>query len=203
MVSACVYNPHDRCGPNEVMIEADRCTCIDGYVPGPAGCVPCPTNSHDSAGACVCDDGFAAAGDGTCMELPPALGADCDTKSAPCASAEFPECHVTSGTTGYCTSTGCSTSDDCSGGYACHMAGGTSFCRRPPVGLGDPCKTSDDCTGKEAAQCETLQAHSCVVPCTLGGDECFDGSVCCDFSAFGDGLICTPQDKAPAGFTCQ
>jgi hypothetical protein len=192
-VSACVYDSDERCGPHQVLIEKDRCICEMDYVPGPAGCVPCGDHEQASNGACVCVDDYARPAEGAaCEPIPAALGAACDSEAAPCADGPYSLCHVTDGTSGYCTSA-CSSDDDCDGGYRCHEDGADSFCRRPPLGYGDSCKVQDDCAQGEATYCETLQSKLCLVPCAPGNtDVCFEGEVCCDFVVFEP--ICVPNN---------
>ena len=197
VLQACVYDSSTRCGPNERIISEDRCACVEGYIPGPRGCVPCADNERPSGDACVCVDGYARPAEGAVCELiPAALGADCDTESSQCAADEYPLCHVTDGTSGYCTST-CSSDDDCTGGYKCHQDGADSYCRRPPVGYGNSCKTDDDCADGEATYCEKIQQKICLVPCSAGHtDSCFEGETCCDFVVFSP--ICVPSASCAA-----
>jgi len=192
--SACVYDSSQRCGPHQTILDNDRCACEMGYVPGTSGCIPCGDDEREVNGVCVCVKGFARPADGAACEIIPAtLGAACDTKSAPCpAGSKYPLCHLTDGTSGYCTSA-CASSDGCDGGYKCHENGTDSFCRRPPLGYDDMCKTDDDCAGGEAIFCETIQQHVCLVPCSAGKtDVCFEGESCCDFVIFQP--ICVPTD---------
>ncbi len=111
---ACVYDAGDRCGANQVLVEFDRCACIAGYVPGAGGCVACGANEEERSGACVCVDGYTRpAADAVCEPVPASLGAQCDTADKPCPKGDYADCHVTDGSAGYCTSTGCETSADC------------------------------------------------------------------------------------------
>lgn len=196
--SACVYDAANRCGPHQLILDNDRCGCEAGYVPGTAGCIPCGDNERETNGACVCVKGFARPADGAaCEPLPAALGTACDSESTPCEpGSKYTLCHVTDGTSGYCTSA-CASQDDCDGGYKCHEDGADSFCRRPPLGYGDSCKTDDDCAGGEATFCEKFQQHICLVPCSAGKtDVCFEGESCCDFVIFHP--ICVPTDQCSA-----
>lgn len=191
--SACVYDAGQRCGPHQTEIDKDRCICEMGYVPGTAGCIPCGEHETASNGACVCDAGYARPADGAaCAPIPAELGTACDSDSAPCAAGPYPLCHVTEGTSGYCTNA-CRDAQDCDGGYKCHEAGSDSYCRRPPLGYGDSCQSDDDCAGGEATYCETLQSNLCLVPCAAGKtDGCFEDEVCCNFVVFEP--ICVPND---------
>lgn len=191
--SACVYDGEQRCGPHQRLISADRCECEPGYVPGDEGCQVCGENEEDSAGACVCVAGYARADEAErCEPIPADLGAACDVESNPCPAGKYPLCHVTDGTSGYCTSA-CAGGEACDGGYQCHEQGASSFCRRPPLGYGVDCATDDDCAEGEATFCETIQSNRCLVPCSAGHTEsCFEGEVCCDFTVFAP--ICVPAD---------
>jgi hypothetical protein len=194
---ACLYDPNDRCGPNQVSVDNDRCECIDGFVPGLSGCVACGDHELESAGSCVCADGYARANDAAaCQPIPESLGTACDLESAPCAAGAYPLCHLTEAGIGYCTSS-CSDDADCDGGYKCHIDGAASYCRRPPLGYGDHCSADAECAAGEATFCETIQSQLCLVPCTAAsGEVCFEGEVCCDFALFRP--ICVPENACAA-----
>jgi len=197
--SACLYDPDDRCGPNQVSISNDRCACVEGYVPGENGCIACGENEVASNGACSCAEGFARASDTEPCEPPPGeLGVECDTESKPCPDEKYSLCHVTDGSSGYCTNS-CTNSEDCDGGYRC-QDGPESFCRRPPVGLSQPCDSDEECAGFEATACEAVQSHQCLVPCAAGDTGgCFVGDACCAFP--GPFVVCVPADACiPANF---
>ncbi len=198
-VPACVYDDDERCGPHQVEISNNRCECSPGYVPGVSGCVPCGEYEEERAGECVCVAGYARASEAAaCEPLPDDLGSSCDAEN-PCASEAYPECHLTEDGSGYCTTTGCTSSDDCSGGYKCQKESDGSFCRRPALGYGKSCKTQADCADGEATFCETLQTNLCIVPCTAETTSvCFEGEVCCDFSLFNAGTVCTPAASCTA-----
>jgi len=117
------------------------------------------------------------------------MGRACDALSGPCTDPKYAICHVTSGSTAYCTS-GCTTSADCQGGYACDATTGPaywpSYCKRPPVGAGQACQSSADCAGTEATYCDLVVTHQCLVQgCKRTPDDCFSGTQCCDLSVFG------------------
>jgi hypothetical protein len=166
--SACVYDSSDRCGPHQVMYEDLRCVCDATSVPNAAGtgCEPAPVGQ----------------------------GAPCDATKL-CTDAEFNHCEAGADGSGYCTKTGCASSDDCTNGYACDLAVTPSVCRRPPAGLGMSCTSNADCAGTQATYCDTFQTHSCLVQgCSLAPDNCFTGYECCDLSAFMiPQPLCIPQ----------
>jgi hypothetical protein len=188
----CVYDSSERCSPHQVEINNDRCTCEAGYVPGDAGCVPCAENEEERSGACVCSEGYArASDDAACEPIPGGLGVECETSES--CGADYPVCHLTENNGGYCTTIGCGSSDDCEAGYMCQSDGDISYCRRPPLGYGKTCDSQADCADGEATFCEVLQSNVCIVPCTAETtDVCFQGEVCCDFSLFKAGTVCTP-----------
>ena len=185
--SACVYDASDRCGPNQVMYKDLRCICDEQSAPNATntGCEVCSGDEVPSATGCVCKPGYArpdAAGE--CELVPTGLGAACDV-TAPCCDAEFSHCEAGTDGSGYCTSTGCTSADECTGGYACDATVTPSVCRRPPVGLGTSCASAADCAGTEATYCDTFKTHSCQVEgCSLAPNDCFSGFECCDLSAF-------------------
>jgi hypothetical protein len=193
--SACVYDASDRCGPNQVMYEDLRCVCDAHSAPTATGCELCGADEVPSAAGCACKDGYArpdAAGE--CKPVPMGLGATCDL-AAPNCDAEFSHCEAGADGSGYCTSTGCTSADDCTGGYACDATVTPSVCRRPPVGLGKSCASAADCAGTEATYCDTFQTQSCQVEgCSLAPNNCFSGFECCDLSAFHvPQPLCVPQ----------
>jgi hypothetical protein len=181
--SGCLYDPDEPCG-KELSVHGDnvRCVCPEGTAYSPTGCVTCGEHEVASAAGCSCKDGYSrASAEAPCTETPSGLGAECDPDAPDCA-APYDHCEPTSGT-GYCTTTGCTTNDDCTGGYACNAA---AVCQRPPIGLGQACASADDCAGTEATFCDSFMTHSCQVEgCRLDTNDCFPGNECCDFSAFG------------------
>jgi hypothetical protein len=194
----CLYDPDNRCGPGQQLIEYNRCVCNPNHVLDGRGCVPCPENSTEQGGKCVCNVGFTqAAESGECIQT--ARGNACDTVSAPCSVEPFSYCRVVSGTQGYCTSSGCTSSADCSDGYACDTTASPSFCKRPPTGRNQPCASDADCAGYEASWCEPIQSHTCQVrDCSVDDPKsCFEDSACCDLSSFGLPRICVPHGTCP------
>jgi len=184
----CVYDPSHRCDENETLSSDGRqCTCVPSAAMTAHGCTLCKANEVPGKGTCDCAPGYSRpTPDAACQQAPSALGLACDPQSAPCTDATYSTCHLTSGSAGYCTSTGCSTSADCASGYACDTSASPFFCARPPVGAGQACQSTADCAGTEATYCDSAVTHQCHVEgCTLAPDNCFSGSVCCDLSTFG------------------
>lgn len=177
------------CGANEE-IGATGCVCKAGYgrAAATAACTACGQNEVTGAsGACECATGFSrASATSVCEAAAAAMGVACDASSSPCTDTTFNHCHVVSGTSGYCTKQGCTTAADCGGGYMCDLTAAPSYCRRPPVGAGKDCTNDADCAGTEATYCNAYQTKKCQVQgCTLAPNNCFTGTVCCDYTAFG------------------
>ncbi|HMA95449.1 MAG TPA: hypothetical protein VKP30_22325 [Polyangiaceae bacterium] len=193
----CVYDADQRCGPGMVLEKdgSESCVCATGYAPTPTGCVAC--GAHETAGptGCVCETGYSKASPTEpCTAAPAGLGTPCDASTNPCVDATFNHCHVVSGTAGYCTTQGCTSTAECTGGYMCELTAPPAYCRRPPVGAGTPCDSDAKCAGTEATYCDTSQSKTCVVQgCTLTPDNCFTGTECCDLSIYGLKLpLCVP-----------
>ena len=196
---ACTYDPDDRCDVGEVLFSDIRCVCVEGLVQSANGCVPCGENEVAGAAGCVCADGYSRpSADAACQPQPAGQGDACDAQT-PCADPAYDHCEPTSGASGYCTTTGCSSSVDCSGGYACDTTASPSVCRRPPIGAGQACASPADCEGTEALFCDAVVAHACLVMgCSLAPDDCFEGTECCDLSQFGvPAPVCVAAGACP------
>jgi hypothetical protein len=186
--TACVYDPDQRCGENQILSSDGRqCSCVPGAVMTAHGCTLCGLNEVPGNGVCDCAAGYVRPTlNAACEEAPSAMGMACDTSGAPCTDSTYATCHVTGGSTGYCTNAGCTSSADCQGGYACDTTATPPFCKRPPVGAGLACQSSADCAGTEATYCDLVVTHQCLVQgCKRTPDDCFSGTVCCDLSTFG------------------
>jgi hypothetical protein len=201
LAAGCVYDPNHRCDENETMSPDGRqCICVPGAAMTAHGCTLCKANEVPGDGTCDCAPGYLRPTSGAACELAPsALGLACDTQSAPCTDTTYATCHVTRGTAGYCTNTGCATSVDCAGGYACDTSALPVFCKRPPLGAGQACQSNADCAGTEATYCDSFVTHQCHVEgCALTPDNCFSGTVCCDLSKFGMAQpICVQTGTCP------
>ena len=197
IAGACTYDPDDRCGPNQVVYgDNQRCVCAPGTAWTDKGCVACGPNEVSGPSGCQCAPGYSRPAPGAaCEAAPSGLGADCDVDSEPCTDPAFPHCQPVDGTSGYCTTSDCTSSADCDGGYACDASESPSYCRRPPLGAGMPCTSNDDCAGTEATYCDVFVSGTCLVEgCTVDPNDYFEGTECCDLSAFGIPLpICIPE----------
>jgi hypothetical protein len=200
VAGACVYDADDRCSPGQVLLTDSSCGCAPGSAFTPQGCVPCAENEVAGPNGCICAEGLSRpTPDAACQAPPQELGVACDTQSAPCTSPTYDHCQIVSGSSGYCTTSGCSSSAECQGGYACDTAASPPFCRRPPLGAGNPCESPADCAGTEATWCDTFMTHTCLVQgCSVSAQDCFVGEECCDLSRFGlPAPLCLPQGACP------
>lgn len=191
VIPGCLYDSDKPCGDLDVYGDNARCVCPAGSAYTPDGCVACGAHEVASASGCVCEEGYSKpTADAPCAETPTGLGTECDP-AAPSCPEPYDHCEPASDA-GYCTTSGCSASTDCEGGYACNA---DAVCQRPPVGLGKSCSSPDDCAGTEATFCDTFQTHACQVQgCSLAPNDCFVGFECCDLSAFGlPEPLCVPQ----------
>jgi hypothetical protein len=199
LASGCLYDSGSRSDRSQRFDpDSGVCVCKDNTIAGDHGCVACAEHELAQGGSCVCDTGYSRppAG-GPCAVIPQNLGAHCDP-AAPSCDASYPTCHALAASDGYCTSSGCATNDDCTGGYACDTSVSPSYCQRPPTGVGQSCASSADCASYEASYCETLQSHVCLVQgCSKSPDDCFSGNQCCDLSGFGLPFLCVPTGTCP------
>jgi hypothetical protein len=186
IVVACVYDADERCDPGQVLFADTRCICPEGLVLSEQqGCVRCGENEVAGASGCVCADGYGRSNaNAPCTPRGSGQGDACDD-ATPCTTSPYTFCQIMAGSAGYCTDTGCSSSSECTGGYACDATGSPSFCKRPPLGAGKPCTSAADCEDSEATYCDSFASQSCLVQgCALAPDNCFEGTECCDLSAF-------------------
>jgi len=195
---ACIYHADDPCSPGEVQDPASgNCVCAPNSVPVKRSitvlmpqpgdqplvsmCVPCGANEEIVAGACVCIAGYVMGTSGCLLSN---LGVACTSDDA-CLGGEASHCQLgAGGTTGYCTTTGCTSNGDCQGAnYACVMGAPGSYCRRPPLNEGAVCTTQaiDPACGAEAPLC--LLGHCTFIGCASDGD-CSPSRKCCDLSKF-------------------
>ncbi|MDX2052188.1 MAG: hypothetical protein SFV15_07350 [Polyangiaceae bacterium] len=199
---ACVYDASEKCSTNQRYWN-ETCICVEGAVQLPNGCVPCGENETPVGNECACVAGYERLEAGAkCTPRASQLGVACDTASTPCSDPNFSECHVVSGTSGYCTSTGCSAEKPCTGDYACDTNASVPYCRRPPVGAGKACAAPADCASTEATYCESFSTKQCFVQgCTQSPNSCFPGMECCLISLLGKTLCLPPGGCAKAGGT--
>ena len=201
-LAACLYDPDEPCSPFQERSEGGDCVCEAGAVPrGPTeGCQPCGDNEVAAGATCACVEGYARPDAGSpCAPVPAGLGVPCQVGGPACADETYDTCHAMDRADGYCTSVGCTGSEECPGDYACTDDGDQRYCKRPPTGQGTPCESAADCAEFEATYCETVLAHMCLVEgCTVSPDSCHEGWTCCDLSTLGlDETLCVPEGQCP------
>ncbi len=194
--AACIYDADERCGADQVY-EDGQCVCADGFGLSGQECLPCADNEvSNPTGPCECAQGLIrlAAGE-PCTE---ALGQPC-TSDEECPSANFAHCRLEA-ESGYCTQQDCAVGGgDCPGDYACNDRTDPSFCERPPTGLGTECSSDEDCAGFEAAYCEVVAEHMCLLEgCATDPGICHGDWVCCDIGLISASL-CIPPDELTDG----
>jgi hypothetical protein len=201
LAGGCVYDPQDRCGPQQEISDVGACVCVAGLVLRGTSCEACPEHEREANGACQCDDGYERAADGQpCTFVVSAgLGASCDD-ATPCVDPVFNVCHSGGVGGSYCTRRGCESMADCGGDYACSAREPVPFCERPPVGQAAACETNASCAGTDATFCDSFISKRCLVPdCSLTTPNCFADWECCDLSGVGlPGLpktVCVPAGE--------
>jgi hypothetical protein len=195
--AGCIYDGSDRCGKNQEY-SGGFCVCDDRSVLIERQCERCGDNEIPGDGECVCDDGYARGGDGDCVEVVVGLGDPCDD-DADCSDDNATYCAPDPAGGGYCTLQDCSTFEDCPEDFGCETAGATSYCARPPTGLGTSCSEESDCASFEASFCETLQQDQCLQSCLDEPGVCQGDWACCDFSMFIGTALCVPPDQLTDG----
>jgi hypothetical protein len=193
LAPCCLYDPDERCDANQ-RLEGELCVCVEGSVLVDGVCQSCGPHETARGAECVCDPGYVRGPTGECATS--ALGEACAPGETPCAAGTFDTCIDDPGGA-YCSSTGCTAQEDCPEPYACDTDATPSFCRRPPLGLGEPCASSADCAGFEAAYCELIQSHTCQVADCASDDDCFVGWGCCDLTPFSLPTMCVPDGSCP------
>jgi len=188
VVTACIYDPNDRCGPAMTYVSASNsCVCDGNAIAVPGGCQVCAADEVAQGTKCGCAAGKTKDANNVCVAVA-GLGDPCDT-SAACHDHTYSYCaHRTGGSAGSCTKT-CTTNNDCDPAYTCATWEAQPYCRTFD-GVGAACTTSADCMG-DANFCDTFQTHQCGISgCSLTANQCPRGTMCCDFSAYGLGTLC-------------
>lgn len=200
-LSGCLVSG-DRCDANQVELKGDSfgCVCAEGAVPDPRGygCVKCGENEEAVAEKCECKMGFhKPSPDKPCEESTGGvLGAEC-SDTLPCADP-YPYC-ASSGSESFCTTQGCTGSEECETGWRCNTPGAAGFCEQP-AGLGKACTSPADCAGTEATFCESFVTRTCIIEkCVEDPAVCPGGNVCCDMTALIGTSVCTPSSLLMGG----
>lgn len=189
MLAAC-FDDADRCGPNMTYdSERAECLCAPNAITAEGGCKACAADEVVVAGACGCAAGEAKNDAGVCAAVA-GLGDTCGA-DAPCTDATYSICAPsTAGTTsGTCTKS-CTSDADCGATYTCATWEAQPYCREFS-GLGKSCSGQADCANQDAALCDVIQSHACIVQgCSLSANDCPRDMTCCDLSNFGVGTAC-------------
>ena len=195
-----------RCDENQIEDRENlnmnhSCICAPGYVLSAKGygCEACGRNEAAVGGKCVCKAGFARTGDAEpCMEIEGSVaGAACGGSEPMCADPN-PYC-LESEDEPYCTSQGCARNNDCPADWRCNKAGDPPYCQKPPASYLKACQSSADCDS-DAAFCETLQGHVCLInDCARDPGKCLSQSVCCDLSSLIGQSLCVPASNLMNG----
>lgn len=193
LCGGCLYDSSDRCDTGQKFDSASGlCLCAGNTVAGDHGCVACAENEIAQNDNCACAEGYQrASASSPCVVVPKGLGDACSSDQE-CADPIYSFCRIEldSGTSGYCTSSGCASSDDCAVSYACNTTSDPSFCERPPSGDGQACQSDADCAGTDATYCENHSSFVCYVEgCSLTANDCFPGKECCDLTGPSFGII--------------
>ena len=104
VAAGCLIDDEDVCGSHQHRVEAaflDGCVCDDGAAPNPGGigCSPCGEHERVVAEACVCEVGFARAGNGPCAPADESLDAGADDE--PGTSGQDMSCSSSADCAGY------------------------------------------------------------------------------------------------------
>jgi hypothetical protein len=200
LLHACVYDSGRRCDPGQ-LFDGLAFVCGAAAVMKDDGqCVACGANEVAAGTKCQCAEGFArASSDAPCAGIPVYVPPACDAETSPCTDATVNYCQAVSGTSGYCTTSGCTSIDDCNNGFRCDTVASPTYCRRPPTGQGKSCKSASDCAGADATYCDSYQTHLCYVQgCSMSSDDCFPGYACCDLTSLGlASTLCLPEGSCP------
>jgi hypothetical protein len=203
VAASCIYDPDQRCGPQQHLGPNSTCACDDGLVLQSATqtCVACGEHETWQAGFCACDDGFtrSEANGGACLPGGPGTKCDPTQGGADCIDAAYDTCRDRGGGIGYCTAT-CKTDVDCPHSFVCDIASSPATCMSEATGQGDSCTTDADCAGNDASYCETAVVNKClVVGCSVKNPlSCSEGFSCCDVTPLGLALtLCVPEGDCP------
>jgi hypothetical protein len=182
-ISACLYNPDQRCGSAMHFVDAaNACVCDSNAVAVAGGCKRCAADEVPGTAGCACPAGQTKDASNVCITVA-GLGDACDTASNPCRDATYSYCAASgSGTAGTCTKA-CTSSNDCDAAYTCATWEAHPYCRTFS-GVGNSCTGQGDCTG-DANFCDSFQTHTCIISgCDLVKNDCPRGMICTDFSSF-------------------
>lgn len=198
-LQACLYDAGERCGPHQHLGPLGTCLCDDELVLQGRECVACGDNEQWQSGACSCLPGFSRTeAGGPCQQA--GAGLACEPAAAgSCTDPEFDVCRSVDDAVGYCTKA-CAQDADCPRGFACDLEATPATCKTAAVGQGEACESDGDCAGKDAAYCEIIQSHVCLVEgCSISDPlSCSEDWTCCDLHALGLAkTLCVPEGTCP------
>jgi hypothetical protein len=189
--ASCVYDSDRRCGPAMIYVAAaNACVCEDHAMQVPGGCQRCGDDEVVVGSACGCAAGMTKNAAHVCVAVA-GLGDPCDA-DAPCTDAIYSFCAAPAGSAvGTCTKT-CTSDTDCEAAYTCTTWEDHPYCKEFH-GIGTSCSAPTDCTG-DANFCDSFVSHTCIIAgCSLADSDCSRGTMCCDYSGYGLGTLCTPS----------
>jgi hypothetical protein len=172
--SSCLVDSDHRCGDDQRLADG-LCLCVEGYALQAGRCVATSVKSEPDGG----------------------IGVACTPGSLPCSDPDFPLCQTAASGRSYCTSTGCSTSADCSPGFVCNRSSSPSYCRRFYEGQKETCTSTADCARFDAQYC-VVQLNMCIVR-DCEPDSCDPDWTCFDLSQIlpGEPKVCAPNELIP------
>jgi hypothetical protein len=195
-LSGClVSDGNEACGKHQVKIDmagVQHCLCGPGFIldaTDKLGCRACGENEDSDGMTCSCKPGYARASEGAPCAIS-SVGATCSDDSN--CGGDSAVC-VLDGAEGYCSTAGCSSSNDCEPHWFCEQSGGTSICKKPPNGYRQPCAGADDCAGTAATYCDLFQSQSCLVEGCGKGAPCPGDWSCCNLAVIGASLCLEPR----------
>lgn len=189
LLSSCLIDDSERCGPNQVYDSHMGCACEAGSVKTDTGCIKCGANEVAKSTACECAEGFARNPATKLCEAGSPCGTACDAAKPRCVAAKGGA---------YCAAAGCTKEAGCATGETCAVWDANPYCMRAPTGVGKTCAAAADCAGQDADFCEATQSKMCLPSgCTPSKNDCATGNSCCDLSAFGLTTLCVPTGSCP------
>jgi hypothetical protein len=200
VLGGCTVDEADQCGPDMAYSEEQRiCLCVDSAIEVAGGCQACAESEvvDRANNECICPEGQVRV-DGEVCQAIAGLGDQCNGNDLTCEDTIYTVCAMSEdAATGYCTKP-CAEDAECDDAYTCADWEEEPYCRSF-TGQGQACESDADCAGNDAAACDTIQSHTCLVAgCSLELDDCPRGTGCCDLSIYGAGTLCIPPGTCPS-----
>ncbi|MCX5747040.1 MAG: hypothetical protein NT062_31605 [Proteobacteria bacterium] len=172
----------------EYVATLAACVCASNAIAVSGGCEACADEEVVVDNQCACPAGEVKDASGTCGTVP-GLGTPCNPQASSCTDATYNYCAASGVDTGTCTNR-CTVDADCGATGTCADWEPEPYCRTF-TGAGKSCAVQADCAGLDAAACDAVISHTCiVVGCSVSGNECPRDQVCCDYTSLGYGLLC-------------